>query len=106
MRGAPVKITLPTVLILKLTSVASSGTLVRNNKNYNVRVTRSLNYGCNGKAISVTYSECVCRLSYTACRAHALYYIVVCGLSVRATSLNIMPNTARLWGGGGLSGDS
>ena len=24
---------------------------------------------------------CVCRLSYAACNAHALYYIVVCGMS-------------------------
>ena len=26
-------------------------------------------------------SECVCRLSYPACKAHAPYYIVNCGLS-------------------------
>jgi hypothetical protein len=26
-------------------------------------------------------SVCVCSLSYLACRAHALYYIVICGLS-------------------------
>jgi len=49
----------------------------------------------------VQYSGCVCRLSYPARRARALYYIVVCGLSVCITSLNIVPNTTRLWGGGG-----
>ena len=28
---------------------------------------------CSGKAISITYSECVCSLSYPACNAHAPY---------------------------------
>ena len=28
---------------------------------------------CHGKAISITYSECVCSLSYPACKEHALY---------------------------------
>jgi hypothetical protein len=27
------------------------------------------------------YSECVCNLSYPACKAHAPYYIAICGLS-------------------------
>jgi hypothetical protein len=34
------------------------------------------------KAISITYCElCVYSLSYPACKAHASYYIVICGLS-------------------------
>ena len=38
---------------------------------------RSRNHCCSGKTISITYSECVCSLSYPACKAHALYYIVM-----------------------------
>ena len=34
---------------------------------------RSCNYYCQGKAICITYSECVCSLSYPACNAHAPY---------------------------------
>jgi hypothetical protein len=30
-----------------------------------------------GKAISITYSECVCILSYVVCKAHAPCYIVI-----------------------------
>jgi hypothetical protein len=29
----------------------------------------------------ITYSECACSLSYPACKAHAPYYNVICGLS-------------------------
>ena len=39
---------------------------------------------CYGwKAINITYSECVCvySLTHPACKAHAPYYIVICGLS-------------------------
>ena len=42
---------------------------------------RSRNHCCSGKTISITYSECVCSLSYPACNAHAPYYIVICDLS-------------------------
>jgi hypothetical protein len=31
-------------------------------------------------AASITYSECVCSFSYSACKAHAPYYIVICGM--------------------------
>jgi hypothetical protein len=41
---------------------------------------RSRNHCCREKATSITYSECVCNLSYPAHSAHALYYIVICGL--------------------------
>jgi len=30
---------------------------------------------------TITHSECVQSLSYPACKAHAPYYIVICGLS-------------------------
>ena len=42
---------------------------------------RSCNHCCCGKAESITYSECVCSLTYPACKAHAPYFIVICGLS-------------------------
>jgi hypothetical protein len=34
---------------------------------------RSRNACCRGKEISVTYSGCVCILSYPLCKAHASY---------------------------------
>jgi hypothetical protein len=42
---------------------------------------RSRNHFCRGKAINITYSECVSSLNHPACKAHAPYYIVICGLS-------------------------
>jgi hypothetical protein len=36
---------------------------------------------CHVKAKSITHSEYVCSLSYPACKAHAPYYFVICGLS-------------------------
>jgi hypothetical protein len=43
---------------------------------------RSRNHGHSGKVISVKYYDCcVCGRSYPACKAHTLYYIVICGLS-------------------------
>jgi hypothetical protein len=42
---------------------------------------RSRNHCCRGKETSITHSDCVCSLSYPACKAHAPYYIVICGLS-------------------------
>jgi len=33
------------------------------------------------KQLSSTYLECVCSLSYPACKAHVLCYIVICALS-------------------------
>jgi len=49
---------------------------------YNIEA-RSRNHFCCGKAISITYSECVCvcSLNYPACKARAPYYFVICGLS-------------------------
>jgi hypothetical protein len=37
---------------------------------------------------------CVCNLSYPACKAHAPYYIVMCGLSGSAIFLNIISSAA------------
>ena len=42
---------------------------------------RSHNHCCRGKTISIAYSQCVCSLSYPACKAHTPCYIVICGLS-------------------------
>jgi len=36
------------------------------------------NHCCSGKAISITYSECVCSLRYPACNAHVPYCHVAC----------------------------
>jgi len=41
----------------------------------------SRNYGCRGKAVSITYPECVCSLIHPVCNAHALHYIIVFCLS-------------------------
>jgi hypothetical protein len=43
----------------------------------------SRNYCCCGKAVSITYYDCVPSLSYAACKVPALYYtyIVIFGLS-------------------------
>jgi len=44
------------------------------------------------KSISVTHTLRVCSLSYVACKAHAPYCIVICGLSV---SVIFFPRPAR-----------
>jgi hypothetical protein len=46
-----------------------------------VLVQRSRNHFCRWKAVSIIYYECVCCLSYAACKAHASYYFVICGMS-------------------------
>ena len=40
---------------------------------------RSRNRCCHGKVIRITFWVCICSLSYPVRRAHAPYYIVVCG---------------------------
>ena len=43
---------------------------------------RSRNQSCRGKAIIITFTECVfCTRSYPPCKARAVYYIVICGVS-------------------------
>jgi len=43
-----------------------------------------------GKVIIITYSGCVCSLSYPACNAHEPYGIVSCGLSGCAVYFHII----------------
>jgi hypothetical protein len=43
--------------------------------------TRSCNHCCRKKATSITHSQCVCSLSYQTRKAHAPYYIAICGMS-------------------------
>ena len=62
---------------------------------------RSSSHCCSGKAINVTHSACVCSLSYPACKAHAPYNILICGLSGSTIFLRIFSETARFGGGGG-----
>jgi hypothetical protein len=47
---------------------------------------------CCGKATSIPYSERVYSLWYTAFKAHAPYYIVICGLSVSTSFYHIISN--------------
>jgi len=57
---------------------------------------RSCNHCCCGKAISInTFWVCVCSLSYSACNAHALCYIVISGFSASST-FHIISQRARL----------
>ena len=46
---------------------------------YNNTTSRSSNRCWRGKAVSITYYDCVS--SYAASKAHALYYIVICDMS-------------------------
>ena len=45
----------------------------------------SRNSFCRGKALTITYFECVCSRSYPACKERAQYCIVVCDLSGSVT---------------------
>ena len=56
----------------------------------------SCNHCCSTKAMSITQPECVCifSLRYTACNAHARYYIVICGLSSSTNIFHIISKTA------------
>jgi hypothetical protein len=51
------------------------------------------NICCYGKAINITYSVCVCGLSYPACKAHGVYCIVICGLPGSTIFFHIISKT-------------
>jgi len=53
---------------------------------------RSRNQCCRGKAMSITYSECVCSLRYPGCKGQMLHYtyIVIYGLSGCNISVHII----------------
>jgi len=57
----------------------------------NIQV-RSRNHYCSGKAISVTYSECV---FVALCKQHAVRHITICGLSDSTIFLHIISQTGR-----------
>ena len=61
--------------------------------------TRSCNYFCSGKAISITHCECVCSLSYAACNAHAPYWHLDLPRSTKFFHVDLI--TGRIFGGEG-----
>ena len=50
--------------------------------------------------MTITYSECVCSLSYPACKANLLYSTVIYGLSCSTIFFHIRQQTAQFSGGG------
>jgi len=59
----------------------------------------SRNNSCCGKAIIITYYECVPSHSYPTCKVHALYYTysVIFGLSDYTTFFHIISYMARFF---------
>jgi len=55
--------------------------------------TLSHNYCCRGKAISISYSECVFVSLLIRHTAHELFYIVFCGLSESVFFLHYIINS-------------
>jgi hypothetical protein len=61
---------------------------------------RSRSHYCSGKAMSITYSQCVfvaLFIKHTMRKRH----IVFCGLTGPTEFFHIISKTARIWGGGG-----
>ena len=67
----------------------------------NRQCTYNVTYGCFRERIfaveklKYTYSECVCSLSYLACKAHAPNYTVICGLSGSTIFSHFISQKAR-----------
>ena len=57
-----------------------------------------VNHFCRGKATSITYSECVCSLSYPAYNEREPYYIAICGLCDPTVLYHTISQMARLSG--------
>jgi hypothetical protein len=57
---------------------------------------RLCNHCYHGKVVSITFSECVCSLSYQACKAHVLYYMSSV-VSVSTTFLHYLLNGTVFW---------
>jgi len=74
-----------TSFLIHLTAKISTGLCVYNETKKRRRMCK---HRCRGKAISLTYYECVCSLGYPACERNALYY-VICGLSVSTIFFHI-----------------
>jgi len=60
-----------------------------------IKTLSQINFCC-GKAISITYSDIVCSVSYPACKAHAPYCIIICGLWLHHIFLPYKINSAIL----------
>ena len=48
--------------------------------------------------VSHIMSACVCSLSYTACKLHVLYHIVICSLSGCTVLFHIYLINSMIWG--------
>jgi hypothetical protein len=88
---------------------SKSNSVQRNNRTflwewYGIQEKRKCRYKSNhevrwrNRCGCITYSDCVCNLSYTTCKAHAPQYIVLCDLSGATTFFNIISWTVRFSG--------
>ena len=62
---------------------------------------RSRSHYCSGKAINITYSECVLVALGTQ-HEMRVRHTVICGLPASTTFFHIISNTTRFRGGGGV----